>query len=400
MHIRLRRSNAALAATGIFMLVAAICPQMVRAFEKIALIDSYDFAHAFDIELNSGTEKILDFVLKTGAETLLWRNQGGGNVRYPSVENPKLEDPLEKWRIPCSTIYGWTRLEKCETNHLAYALQATARRGVTPGIHHTLEQTHYIFSSTSAWNFNHPQFWCHRKGGTPWAGRCSIAFEKVLEHRLKMVDEMIAMGGDVFYFDIFRDSRWDPSFEFVEPVCRQWRELYGCEPPDDPSDERWTRLVSRHFHRFMREIRKRLDASGRKIRFLVAISRVRGIDRDDEWRLHAFDWRALAAEGVFDGLVADGISPDPKDPWGSTRRAYEWVVGNSGKAKVYFHCSEYDNKQNGVPTYMRLTGLSKGDTARRLLETARDAGGAGVVLECVDPHLYGEEIDKVLREFK
>ena len=77
--MRLRRSNDAFAAIGIFMLVAAICPQRVDAFEKIALIDSYDFAHAFDIELNSGTEKILDFVLKTGAETFLWRNQGGGS---------------------------------------------------------------------------------------------------------------------------------------------------------------------------------------------------------------------------------------------------------------------------------------------------------------------------------
>ena len=49
---------------------------------------------------------------------------------------------------------------------------------------------------------------------------------------------------------------------------------------------------------------------------------------------------------------------------------------------------------------MRLTGLSKGETARKLLEIARDAGGAGVVMECVDPHLYGDEIDKVLREFR
>ena len=49
---------------------------------------------------------------------------------------------------------------------------------------------------------------------------------------------------------------------------------------------------------------------------------------------------------------------------------------------------------------MRLTGLSKGEVARRLLEAARDAGGAGVVMECVDPHLYGDEINKVLRAFK
>ena len=375
--------------------------RLPQPFEKIALIDSYDFAHCNDIETNEGVDEIIDFALKTGCETMLWRNQGAGNMRHPSAENPTLEDPLERWRTSSATLYGWTRLQSCATNHLAYALASLAQRGVRTGIHHTMEECHWnMFSSLSRWNFDHPQCWSQCRGGQPWPGMCAISHPETVAHRLRLLDEVLAMGGgDTFFFDTFRDGRWSAAFECTPEMRAKWKARFGEEPPENPEDERWLRFVSPYFHDYLRSIRRRLDATGRKIRFLVPISHVRGPDDDGEWKHHAFDWKAFVREGVVDGIVADGIVPDPKDVWGSTRRAYEWVVANRGTAQVYFHCSEYEDKHCGVGTYMRLTGLRKGEVARKLLEIARDVGGAGVILECVDPHLYGPEINAVLREF-
>ena len=62
----------------------------LAAFEKIALIDSFDFGTVFDTETVAGTEQILDHVLLTGADTVLWRNCGGATMRYQSQE----ESPL------------------------------------------------------------------------------------------------------------------------------------------------------------------------------------------------------------------------------------------------------------------------------------------------------------------
>ena len=51
------------------------------AFERIALIDSGDFASDFDTETGTGTVQVLEFVAKTGADTMLWRAKSGGYAR-------------------------------------------------------------------------------------------------------------------------------------------------------------------------------------------------------------------------------------------------------------------------------------------------------------------------------
>ena len=55
-------------------LAATLACTPLAAFEKIALIDSFDFGTVFDTETVAGTEQILDHVLQTGADMVLWRN--------------------------------------------------------------------------------------------------------------------------------------------------------------------------------------------------------------------------------------------------------------------------------------------------------------------------------------
>ncbi|MBO7687390.1 MAG: hypothetical protein J6V72_13445, partial [Kiritimatiellae bacterium] len=61
-------------------LAATLACTPLAAFEKIALIDSFDFGTHFDTETVAGTEQILDHVLLTGADMVLWRNCGGATM--------------------------------------------------------------------------------------------------------------------------------------------------------------------------------------------------------------------------------------------------------------------------------------------------------------------------------
>ncbi|MBR4651795.1 MAG: hypothetical protein IKO72_00385 [Kiritimatiellae bacterium] len=369
------------------------------AFEKIALIDSFDFITCVDAETKAGTEKIVDHVLLTGADTLLWRNQSGSIVRYPSAEEarPFKEPPIDKRRVPLETIHGWARLDVGETNLIAHAFGYISSLGRRPGIHLTFEENHFAAFTFGGWNLDHPQYWCRTYSGTPSCGRSSFAFDEVMAHKMRLLDELLAMNPDTIYMDFFRSGSWTPALEYVEPVLKAWRERYGSEPvPHDAKDERWLKLVSGYMDRYLRAVKAKLAA--KNVRFLVSLVKMDLADRF-MWERYAVDWKRLAAEGVFDGLVVESVPPDAKDPYGSTRKVYEYVMRNRGKCDVWFHCNTYDYMP-GIPTYCRLTGDKPAEAARRLMELARDVGGQGVILECVDWGNYPPEINKVLNEFR
>ena len=191
------------------------------AFEKIAYIDSFDYPGFLETETAEGSVRILDNVLKTGATTILWRNQSGAIPRYPSAEEalPLKEPPLDKRRIPLSEpIRGWVRFDDCGTNLIQVAADECARRGVTFGIHMTTEENHGESWTLSPWNLEHPQFWCCAHGGAPWPGRCSLAYDEVLAHKLRLVDELLAMKPAMIYIDLCRAGGWGPNLEFVIPM--------------------------------------------------------------------------------------------------------------------------------------------------------------------------------------
>ena len=125
-----------------------------------------------------------------------------------------------------------------------------------------------------------------------------------------------------------------------------------------------------------------------------------GEDEDVNYKRLGLDWKKLAADGTADALAVMSVTL-PKNAkgeavWEVTRAAYAHAYANRGRAKVFYHCSMYDGGQVGIPIYSRLSGLSRGECARRLLQLAEEFHGAGVVLECVDYSNYPEEVVKEL----
>ena len=384
----------------VFYFAAAACGALTSgAFEKIALVDSFDFITHYDCETKEGTRRILDEVFSTGADTMLWRHQTGGIVRFPTTEEPivKLNGCVDKRRVPDSRVYGWARLEQGETNLLAYAIQEAKRRGKGAGIHYTFEENHFAGFTFGAWNMEHPQYWIRTAAGVPSALRCSFAFDEVLEHKMRLLDELLAAEPETLYLEPWRGGAWSPAQEYVEPVVAAWKAEHGCEPPDDPRDGRWLKHVSRWMERYVRAIRARIDAHGGKTRFMVGLSDMTVKD-DDMWRRFALDWKKFAADGTFDAVVVSNVRPSG-DVWKSTHEIYEYVMAHRGKADVYFHCSIYDYHY-GIPSYCRATGESPEAVAKKLLELARDIGGKGVILECVDEKNYSPVLKEILKNFR
>ena len=389
-----------LAWTGVALFAA-----VAGAFEKIAYIDSFDYPAVHETETVEGTRRILDNVLKTGATTILWRNQSGAVPRYPSAEEarPLKEPPLDKRRIPLSEpVRGWVRFDDCGTNLIQVAADDCARRGVRFGIHLTTEENHWESWTLSPWNLEHPQFWCCARGGAPWFGRCSLAYDEVREHKLRLFDELLALQPSIVYIDLCRSGGWAPNLEYVKPTEDEWRRLYGSEPPADWRDPRWTALVERYTRRYYRELRARAERTGRKVELLMAIERA-GEPHDFNYEQRAVDWRRLLREGIIDGVAVACVQPDWNDMWGSTARIYADIVRDVraiGRGRVFFPIMAYNFwLRPGYPEYAKRAKMSEAAAVRRLLELARDAGGDGITMEVVDASNYSPAVCKTIREF-
>lgn len=382
--------------------MASIAVFQVLAFEKVALVDAWDYHAVYDVESEAGLKQVVDHVLKTGADRVLWRTSSGAVPRYPSKEElsgqPSVVTPEDKRRIPSSRgLSGWMYLHREAVDHLGTAARFCRERTVAFGLHWSMEENHMSGWTLGAWNLAHPQFWCRRRDGAPWPGRTSEAWRVVEEHRLRLADEMVSYGPDTVLLDFYRSHGGSPEWDYVKPIEETWRQRHGCEPPDDWQDPRWSRHVSRYRRMFIKKLREHLSGK----RLFLAVSRI-GAAEDYDLVQRGVDWRTLVRDGLVDGLVVLCVVPDAKDPWNSTRKIYGNLMHEvEGRCKVYFPVSAYSHPTRpGISEYQRMSQLTKTETVRRLLDLAAEAGGAGIVMECVDHGNYPPEVCETIRRFE
>ena len=397
-------------------------------FEIIALVDSLDFSRVYDVQTQRGVTQLLDHVLLTGADTLLTRQQDGGCPRYLTREEDASKGiiPAEKLRTPSeSPVNGWFSWVGNGFDHVDEALRITRARGKECGIHFTTEEAHHSNKFLNEWTLRHPEYWCRDASGKPLMFRASLSFPQVREHKLRQLDELLAMGPTTIYIDhTARNGGGGPWCEHVAPVLEEWNRRYpGVEPPKGDREPRWSRVVSKFYHDYFREIRKRLDQTGRKIRLIVTTGqegfpvaaltdREGGEIGSANLYYYGYDWVALAREGVIDGVAVESVRIDAKhgdhskwgpDPWGDTERLYRKIVAAAKGLPVYFPVMNYcfgEGWRPGYGTYARRCKVSEAEAVRRLLGLAKACGGAGVTLECVDFNNYSPEVRKVLRAFR
>ena len=151
-----------------FAALCGIAASAAAPFDVVALVDSLDFAHVYDIETATGTVQTLEHVLLTHPTTVLWRDKGGSLMRYPSAEeaSPVGESPLDKRKLPRLSVYGNLRLERPEPDAFGIVRGECARRGLVYGIHTTWEENHWLAYTESNWNVAHPR--CARTSCVSW----------------------------------------------------------------------------------------------------------------------------------------------------------------------------------------------------------------------------------------
>ena len=390
------------------MCLAAVCAPSLAAerFEVAAWVDHFDFAavqvagqYPFDTETVEGCAALLEHVAEVGTTTVLWRNCAGGTMRYPSqVETYHQDSMLDKRKIPDGRpVWGWVRYGEAESDLVRAASDWCRRRRTRFGIHWPFEETHGAIFTVGGWNLEHPQFWARTANGTPWWGRCSIAFPEVLAHRLALVRELLDRGMDSLFIDTFRAGGWTPGYEYVQPVVAAWRERFHCEPPSNPKDRRWCEHVAGYVSDYFRALRRTLDASGRKVDLMLGV--YDAVPDGSTSLIHsAVDWPRLVEEGIVDTLVINWVTWSADDPFGSTRRNCRAILDAvQGRCRVLWPVRAYDYGGYGMPSYQKATGLSQAEIARRLMEMAWEEGADGISLECVDYNNYGPETRKIMR---
>jgi hypothetical protein len=395
------------AACAVGLLLSAAAADGAERFDVAAWVDHFDFAgvlqdnrYLFDSETAEGCARILDHVQEVGATTILWRNCGGGTMRYQSrVDSHHNDGALDKRRVLGNRpVWDWVRYGDADPDLMRTAFRLCKERGLRPGVHWPFEETHWQIWTIGRFNLEHPQFWGRTADGRPWWGRCSLAHEEVIRHKLALVDELIDRGMEVLFIDFFRTGGWSPAYEYVEPVVKAYREQHGAEPPVDHRDPRWKRHVARYVTEFLRQVRGRLNASGRKIELAVGIPGIAPLATSDTLAFGA-DWRAWVDEGLIDTLVINTLHWDANDPMGSTRAlGREVMQAVNGRCRVLWPVRAYDFSGYGMPSYRKaLPQMTDAQVAAQLTEMAWEEGAAGISLECVDYNNYGPETRKAMR---
>jgi len=376
-------------------------------FSKIAYADALDFAAWVDVEKRKGTDAVIEHILETGCDAILWRTQTGAMPRYPSAEESKVdnENPFNRLRIGAGHgqggVYGWLRMDRGE-NMVDYALNVCRAKGVTAGVHVTYEENHWSSFTLGTWNLNHPEYLCRRQDGSIFAGRCSFAWPEVMAHKMRLFRELLAMKPEVVLIDMFRGGSWQPAIEYVTPVIDEWRRRHGCEPPKDWHDERWMNLVSEYQHDYFRELRKCIEESGLKTRMIAGLVYMDKADKTT-WERYAMDWKMLIKTGILDGIAIQSVQPESNRLLESTEEIYRQYVGlvHELGGLVFLPLAEYTlGNQYGYPKYAKELNLSRKDTVKKLLSLARSCGGDGIVMECVDYNNYKPEEREIIRMFQ
>jgi hypothetical protein len=382
-------------------------PMAAERFEVAAWVDHFDFAgvrqgegYMFDTETAEGCARILDHVQEVGATTILWRNCGGANMRYQSqVDSHHHGSMLDKRRLPDLRVpHGWVRYGEAQPDIISNVMGMCRQRGLRGGVHWPFEETHGAGWTVGAFNLEHPQYWGRTVDGQPWWGRCSLAFDEVVEHKLALVDELVERGIVVLFIDFYRSGGWSPAYEYVEPVVASYREKHGTDPPKDARDLQWCRHVASYLTAFLHGLRQRLGASGREIDLMVGIPEIAPLG-DQTLASRAADWQAWLDEGIIDGLVINYVKWDPERPMASTRELCREVMAVvNGRCRVLWPVRAYDYSGYGMPSYQKATGLSQDGVAAQLMEMAWEEGASGVSLECVDYNNYRPETRQRMRE--
>ena len=380
-----------------------------REFEKIAFIDGWDYGHIFETETREGTGKVLDNVLKTGADTVLWRTHSGAVPRYASAQEDldALEMPFDRRRMPdARTMQNWMKVWAMEPDALQVVFEECAKRPQIRrrGVHMLLEDAHWQFCFLGNWNLEHPQYMCRDIDGTVQMFHQSFAYPEVVEHRLAVAREIVERGLDTVYFDVMRNGGWGIRYEYTEPNLREWDHRHPGVPPPrlDGSDKlvrEWMEVVAVGFMKYLRGLSELVHRKGAR---LIVNTELQSDTSDWWWVSRACDWRKLVDEGVIDGLAITGINADADDPFGSVERRFRRLMDQvGGKRPVYFPILAY-NFHKTRPSFGQIATYAKvpqAEAVRKLLEIAARCGAAGIVMECVDYGNYPEDVCKVIREF-
>ena len=395
-----------LAACLLLVLAMGTC-----AFEKIALVDGFDYAPDMDTETVEGVRKVLARVRETAAGTILWRTHSGAIPRYASaaVDLSVVEQPLDKRRVPLTLpVRGWVRYQRCVPDALETAFACCAELdGVTCfGAHMLQEDAHGgRYWSLGSWTLDHPQYWCRSADGKMEMHHASFAYPEVIAHRRAIVREVLARGAQMIYLDTTRNGGYGPKSDYVKPNLDEWARRHPGEPvPADFHDPRWLEVAARGHYAYYRAIREEIRATGRDVPFVVAVGNMK--DEDGPGWAYAgcgIDWRKVVDEGLVDGLAVASMSSDEKDPFGSTERIFSRIMRRvDGRCRVYFPIRAY-NFSKSAPSYEQLAkwaGVTPQEAIRRLLGIASRNGAAGIVMECVDPGNYPAADCEVIRNFR
>ncbi|HEX8523657.1 MAG TPA: family 10 glycosylhydrolase [Tepidisphaeraceae bacterium] len=318
-----------------------------------------------------GVKHMLDACKAAGWSEVYWRVLDGGRADYPS----KVVRPLSDW----DEDNFWAPQSEEDRKIVAQynmdpgperkaAMMAIFRKmdyGKFDSLGAAIDYGHQIGLKIQAWvsineddhgwgirsdfSREHPEFRWKRRDGRMFKSQMSFSFPEVRQYKLAILRELLEKYKiDGLFIDWIRtgDIRDNPQTDpkgvadsgYEEPNVRAFADRYKQDPHEVANDdERWVRVRAQPQTLFMREARKLVKESGKKVPMNVMVGhpwhyRGMGDKIDGNLKGLLLDVKTWAKEGLIDAAVAAGYYRDG----GNAEMAYKALKDETeGKVDVW-----------------------------------------------------------------
>ena len=315
-----------------------------------------------------GVRQMLDACKAWEFSRIHWRTLDGGRADYPS----KVVRPFNDWdednffnpksdedkAIAAKYSAGLTPERKQQIldrlklidyskfDALAEAIRYGHSIGLKIDAWVSINEDDHGWGIVSDFARQHPQFRWKRRDGRPYKSQMSFAFPEVRAYKLSILRELLENYEiDGLFIDWIRtgDVRDNPQTDpegvansgYEQPLIEAFKAKSNSDPQDVPNgDERWVRVRAEPQTIFMREARKVLRESGKRIPMSVLVGHpwhYRGhMDPiDGSLRGLLLDVKTWAREGLMDAACPAGYYR----PGGNAELAYS-ALGDETEKKV------------------------------------------------------------------
>ncbi len=327
----------------------------------------------------AGVCRVFEALRIAGIRHVYWRVFNGGLAMYPSrvaeVQGRQVYEAYTRNNPYPFTNRPLQYAREIDFNRfdaLPVALEVAEEFGIHLHLWYTIYEDEHGLPFQTRFNAEHPQWWHMDREGHRYSGTFDFFYEEVRAYKMAIVEELLQYPVAGLMLDFVRHNATASSdangiyrFGHNPEICEAFQQRHGADPLTlAPGDPAWMAFQQEINTSFVREIRERMNHTGRSLDLSLMLWPV------DYARWACLDVHALCAENAVQLLSLFGLTYSMRPQEARNHYAIGRAQAPDPKVLVLPGMEVY----NGV----------RGPQIDRFTEAAEQAGASGIFLHEAD----------------